>query len=336
MTRREADRIDAVIMRTEFSGVVHVVRGDVVFARAAGLADRARGIANTLDTRFAVASGTKALTAMAVLSFVAEGRFPLDAPARGLLGPAADVVTPEVTIRQLLSHTSGIGDYLDEDEVPDIETHFLEIPADRLAAPLDFLPLLRGRPARFAPGTGVSYCNAGYVILALLLEAVSGRSYPDVVTRRVCEPAGLQATALLRLDDLPPSAAVGYLPRQGWVDNRALVPVRGGGDGGAYSTAEDIGRLWKAFFGGRIVPQDLVAEAVRPQHDVREGAQAFGLGFWLDRERKRVRLEGQDPGISFASTFEPATGCLATIVSNTTYGAWPVAREVADAGTLAP
>ena len=103
--------------------------------------------------------------------------------------------------------------------------------------------------------------------------------------------------------------------------------MRGGGDGGAYSTAGDIALFWKGLFAGRIVPLATLTEMLRPQHDVAPTSHAYGLGFWLTKGREGIFLEGSDPGISFRSTFEPPTGLLYTVLSNTTSGAWPLVKE---------
>jgi len=322
-----SSRLDRFIDDTEFSGVVHIARAErILYSRAIGLADRARGVPNTLDTQFAIASGTKGLTALAVMSLVAEGRLALDATVESVLEGAGDLVDSAVTIRHLLAHASGMGDYLEEGAIADIEDHVLEVPVDRLTSPADFLPLLRGRSAKFQPGTRFAYCNSGYVLLALVIEAVSGRSYYDVVKERVSAPAGMEATAFLRLDKLPDGAAIGYLPNRGWRTNDVHVPVRGAGDGGAYATASDMARLWRALFAGQIVSLADVTEIVRPQHQVVPNSNGYGLGFWLTDDR--VFLEGSDPGISFRSTFKPSTGLLYSVLSNTTSGAWPVVKEL--------
>ena len=322
-------RLDRVIDETGFSGVVHVARADhVVYARATGLADRAHEIPNTLDTQFAIASGTKGLTALAVMSLVAEGTLGLDATVQSVLGDVTDLLDPAVTVRHLLAHTSGMGDYLDESMITDVEDYVLGVPVHRLALPADFVPLLRGLPAKSQAGTTFAYCNSGYVLLALVIERVTGRSYYDVVHETIFATVGMQATAFHRLDELPGSAAIGYLPKRGWRSNHLHLPVRGGGDGGAYSTAGDIARFWKGLFAGRIVPLATLTEMVRPQHDAAPTSHAYGLGFWLTKDRNGVFLEGSDPGISFRSTFEPPTGLLYTVLSNTTSGAWPVVKEL--------
>lgn len=324
-----SERLEHVIAQTAFSGVVQVARGEhVLYSRATGFADRAHRVPNTLDTLFAIASGTKAFTALAVMSLVAEGALALDAAVHTVLEAARELVEPAVTIRHLLAHTSGMGDYLNESAISDIEDYALDVPGHRLARPADFVPILRGRSPKFSPGTSFAYCNSGYVLLALVLEAASGRSYYDVVAERVCAPAGLLATTFLRLDELPASAAIGYLPKRGWRTNHLHLPVRGAGDGGIYTTAEDVARFWTALHAGRIVPPHVLTEMVRPQHAAKPASHGYGLGFWIAQGRDRIFIEGSDPGISFRSSFEPATGLLYTVLSNTTSGAWPIVKEL--------
>lgn len=323
-----SSRLDQCVAHSTFSGVVSVVRGGgVVYQRAAGLAQRDLCLPNTLETQFALASGTKGFVALAVLALVADRALELDGPVLDWLPEAAELVQREVTVRQLLAHTSGMGDYLDESEFGDIEQYVLPVAAQQLCCPADFWPLLHGRGWKFPPGSSFSYCNSGYIVLARLLEVASGRSYQELIAQRVCAPAGMRQTAFLRLDRLPVSAAVGYLPGQGWRSNEQMVPARGGGDGGIYSTLEDLACFWRALYAGQIVPPALLGEALRVQHGV-PGQRSYGLGFWLTPEPPAAYLEGSDPGISFRSRFEPGRGLLYSVLSNTTRGAWPLVREL--------
>jgi CubicO group peptidase (beta-lactamase class C family) len=326
-------RLDAAVEETGFSGVVHVSRnGDVLYERAAGLADRAHGIANTIETQFAIASGSKGFTALAVMGLVVDGTLSLDTTVRSILDDELELIDPAVTVEQLLAHTSGIGDYLDEDADGEIDDYVLPVPVHQLATPRDFLAVLRGHPTKFAPGERFSYCNGGYVVLALLVEAVSGRSYYDVVRQRVCVPAGMSDTAYLRSDELPASAAIGYVPTEGgWRTNLLHLPVRGCGDGGAYSTVADINRFWGALFAGKILPDQVVAEMTRARNDAPELSMRYGLGFWLRQDRDTVQLEGYDAGVSFRSAYDPASQLTYTVMANTSAGAWPVVRLLDEA-----
>jgi CubicO group peptidase (beta-lactamase class C family) len=310
-----------------FSGAVRVDRADdVLLAQAFGLADRAYQIPNTVDTRFAIASGVKGFTASVVACLLAAGRLELGTAARSVLKDDLPLVDDAVTIEQLLAHRSGIGDYLDEEGGFDPSDYVLPIPVHELADTADYLPLLDGHAQKFAPGERFSYCNSGFVVLALISERVAGTPFADLVRDRVCEPAGMTSTAFLRSDELPADAARGYLTQDGPRTNALHLPVRGSGDGGAYSTVADLHAFWQALFADRIVPARWREELLRPRSDVPEERSRYGLGFWLHASRDGAALEGYDAGVSFRSGHDPSSGITYTVVSNTSEGAWPVAR----------
>lgn len=323
--------VDRIAAETGFSGVVRVDRGnEMELAKAYGMAHRGLQIANTVDTQFAVASAVKGLTALTVVSLIDDGSLDLSTTARSVLGTDLPMIDNAVTVEQLLSHRSGIGDYLDEDSGLDIADYPMTVPVQELATTEQYLAVLDGHPTKFAPGEQFSYCNGGFVVLALIAERVSGVPFHDLVHRRVCEPARMVETAFLRSDDLPGRAALGYVEIDGaWRSNVFHLPVRGNGDGGIYTTVSDVRRLWLAFFDGQIVPSRWVAEMVRPRSDVSEKAR-YGLGFWLDGVGNAVRLEGYDAGVSFRGWHDPVTLMTHTVISNTTDGAWPVTRHLYD------
>src|SRR3954447_7627683 len=185
-----------------FSGVVRIPGESWAF----GYADRAHEIPNTVDTQYGIASGTKGLTRLVV-----EATLPLDLRARELLGDDLPLIDDRVTVQQLLEHTSGIGDYYDEDVQTDFEAYVMTIPVHELATTEDYVQALDGFPQLFEPGTRTKYCNSGYVVLALLAERAAGASFYDLVDKHVCKRAGMQDTAFLRSDRLPGRAAIGYL-----------------------------------------------------------------------------------------------------------------------------
>lgn len=322
-----ASRIDGVAAGNAFSGVVRVDRGgEIEFAQAYGWAHRGHGIANTLDTQFAIASGAKGLTALTVVSLVEEGLLELATRARSVLGEDLPLIDDGVTVEHLLAHRSGIGDYLDESAGLDLADYLMPVPVHELATTEQYVVALDGHPTAFPPGERFAYCNAGYVVLALIAERASGVPFDELVQQRVCAPAGLRDTAFLRSDE-PGRAALGYLEIDGvWRSNVFHLPVRGSGDGGIYSTAADISALWQAFLGGEIVSPEWVGEMTRPRSDVPANAMRYGLGFWLHETTAAVILEGSDAGVSFRSAHEPRSGDTLTVISNTTDGAWPIAR----------
>jgi CubicO group peptidase (beta-lactamase class C family) len=321
--------LDVIASETGFSGVVRVDLGDhVEVAKAYGLAHRGFEIPNEVGTRFALASGTKGLTALTVLSLVAEGALELATTARSVLGKDLPLVGDGVTVEHLLAHRSGIGDYLDEELDLNLDDYLMPVPVHELATTEDYLAVLGGHPPKFAPDERFAYCNSGYVVLALIAERVSGTPFHQLLQRRVCEPAGMHDTAFLRSDELPSGAARGYLLQVdgGWRTNIFHLPVRGSGDGGIFSTAQDVRSFWAAFFEGRIVAPDWVAEAVRPRSDYPAGARRYGLGFWLHPSSDTVLLVGMDAGVSFSSIHVPQSNVTCSVLSNTAEGAWPVSK----------
>ncbi|GAA3467459.1 serine hydrolase domain-containing protein [Nonomuraea roseola] len=319
--------IDKIAKETGFSGVVSIDRGgQIEFAKAYGLANRTYRVPNTLDTRFGIASGSKGFTALAVLSLVQDGVLELSTTARSLLGKDLPLIADDVTVEHLLTHTSGIGDYLDEEIDTEI-TDYVIGAAHELTTTEAFLPLLDGYPTKFRAGERFGYCNGGFVVLALLAERASGVGYHDLVRERVLRPAGMTRTDFLRSDELPADAAVGYLPLDGADRSNIFhLPVLATGDGGIHTTAADISTFWRAFFAGDIV--DSVEEVVRPRCDVPKESMRYGLGFWLHESTDTAILVGYDAGASFKSTHDPHTGTTCTVLSNTSPGAWPIARAL--------
>lgn len=318
--------LDRLAAETSFSGVVRVDRADeVVFAEAYGLAHRGWEIPNEIDTRFGLASGAKGLTALTVVSLIEDGALDLSTTARSLLGGDLPSIRDDVTVEHLLAHRSGIGDYFDEEVETDPDAYLLSVPTQQLGTTEAYLVVLDGHPTAFAPDERFAYCNGGYVVLALLAERAAGVPFHELVLQRVCEPAGLRDTAFLRSDELPGRTALGYVEVDGeWRTNVFHLPVRGSGDGGVYSTVADVRSLWRAFFAGTIVSPEWVREMVRPRSD--DGKRRYGLGFWLHASTDLAVLEGMDAGVSFRSVHDPGSDLTHTVVSNTTDGAWPLAR----------
>jgi CubicO group peptidase (beta-lactamase class C family) len=324
--------LDSLAAETSFAGVVRVDRGgDVVVERAYGLAHRGAGIPNTVDTRFGIASGAKGLTALTVVSLIEDGTLDLASRARSFLGEDLPLVGDDVTVEHLLAHRSGIGDYLDEDAPGAITDYVLPVPVHTLATTEDYLAVLGGHAPKFEPGATFSYCNGGYVLLALLAERASGVPFDELVSERVGKPAEMDGTAFLRSDELPARTAVGYLAADGLRSNALHLPVRGSGDGGAYSTVADVRALWQALFAGRIVSDRWVREMTRPRSDASDHNRRYGLGFWLHASTDTVILEGYDAGVSFRSLHDPRTDTTCTVISNWTDGAWSIARRLAEA-----
>ena len=330
------EELDALAAREQFAGVVRVdLPEDRGFAAAYGLADRRCGVANTVDTRFAIASGAKAFTALTVMREVEEGRLALATPARSVLGDDLPLIDERVTVQHLLEHSSGIGDYFDEDAADEITDYPLTVPVHTLATTEDYLISLDGFPQLFAPGERVKYCNGAYVVLALIAGRVSGTPFHELVETAVCGPAGMSDTAFLRSDELPAGTATGYLDPDGMRTNVLHLPVRGSGDGGIYSTAADITTLWTALMGAGIVKAATLATMTQPRWQWADEDVHYGLGISIDDASGALMFEGYDAGVSFFTSHDPARGSAYTVISNTSEGAWPVVTFLHEKQVLA-
>lgn len=321
----------AAVERSGRSAVVAVHRrGERVGATAVGFADRRWSVPNTVDTRFQLASGTKGVTALVVLSLVAEGLLALDQPVRSLLGGDLPLIDDRVTVEHLLGHRSGIGDYLDEASLGDVTDYVMTVPVHRLGSVEAYVEVLDGFAQVSAPGDRFAYNNGGFVVAALIAERAAGSPLAELVHERVADPAGLVATGFERNDALPGGVAVGYLDDAGLWTNTLHLPVLGGGDGGITSTVDDVDRLWRAVVRGSVIPDELVVAMTSPRSTSGSGDR-YGLGVWLAPTSGVLALEGMDAGISFRSLHDPDRDLTATVVSNTSHGAWPVARVLDEA-----
>src|SRR5436190_17699460 len=193
------DAVDSLADRTGFSGVVRVDRsGSIELAKAYGLADRGHEIPNAIDTQFALASGSKGLTALTMVSLIEGGSLDLTTTARSVLGDDLPLIRDDVTIEHLLSHRSGIGDYLDEEAQHGITDYVMPVAVHELATTEQYLAVLDGHATVFPPGERFAYCNGGFVVLALIAERASGLRFHELVRQRVCGPAGMDDTEFLR------------------------------------------------------------------------------------------------------------------------------------------
>jgi CubicO group peptidase (beta-lactamase class C family) len=328
-----AGELDEAASSSGFSGAVRVDAGGETLRVAYGYADRETGRRNTPETRIAVASGSKTFTALMIVRLIEQGVLGFATTARELLGDDLPLIADDVTVEHLLAHRSGIGDYLDEDVIEDFTQVFPPVPVEQLDVTEAFLPWLDGHPTAFPAGERFAYCNGGFMVLALVAERATGRPFHDLVDELVIRPAEMPHTAYLRSDQLPADAALGYLGPDDGPDRLATnvrnLPVRGNGDGGAYTTVDDVDRFWRALFAGQIVSPDSVSLMTRRHSDVDTDDdddpidRGYGLGFW-DMPPGHPVLLGSDSGASFKSLHCPERALTFTVISNCTNQAWAI------------
>jgi CubicO group peptidase (beta-lactamase class C family) len=318
-----------------FSGVISIRQHDqVLYEKAAGYADRSNKIENSLETRFGIASGTKFLTALAIGKLIEAQKLSFSTPLKDCIALDFPRYSPEITIQHLLTHTSGIPDYYDEDKIEDFDNFTLSIPWSTLRGPRDYLAVFPDEAMKFAPGERFSYSNGGYILLGVVIEELTGMKYQDFVDQAIFKANGMNHSGYFALNKLPEKTAMGYVEEEeGWRTNVFNLPIIGASDGGAFTTVQDIKTLWKSFWGYQILPKDLVEIYVQPYVKAeKEGEQTYyGHGLWIREEEGRNRevyLTGCDAGVSFMSSVDCVNEMQVTVISNSTDGAWSVLRDI--------
>ncbi len=309
-----------------FSGAALVAKdGQVLFGTAYGLADRERGIANTLETRFRIGSMNKMFTAVATLQLVEKGKLALDdTVGKHLRGYPNGDVASKVTVRHLLTHTGGTGDIFG----PEFDRNRLN-----LREHADYVQLYGSRAPRFEPGTQFEYSNYGFVLLGALIEAVSGESYYDYVRENVFLPSGMTSTDSLPESEDVPNRSVGYTRPYhgaGWRQpNTDWLPWRGTAAGGGYSTVGDLARFADALTSHELLSPGSTELLLAGKIDLGYGLR-YAFGFFDSRDESGngwVGHGGGAPGMNGDLRIYPRSGYVVAVLANVDP---PAAQRITD------
>jgi CubicO group peptidase (beta-lactamase class C family) len=253
------------------ASVLVIKNGEPVVRRSYGLAVLEERTPATPQTNYRLASVTKQFTAAAILLLAEEGRLELDDGVRKWLPELPDVAD-DVTIRRLLTHTSGLIDY--EDVIPASMTAQLR--------DADVLEILKSQHRTyFAPGTGYRYSNSGYALLALIVERASGASFQSFLRRRIFEPLGMHGTvAHVEGESTVAHRAYGYSEQDGaWVRTDQSQTSAVLGDGGVYSSIDDLAKWDAALYDGRLLSPESLRLAFSPTVATDDPDVAYGFGW---------------------------------------------------------
>lgn len=270
----------------DFSGAVLVaVDGRKVYQKASGYADRNSLTPNSLETPFRMASMGKMFTAVGVMQLVEAGKLEMDAPIGRYLTdyPNAEFAKT-VTIRQLLTHTGGAGDFMSRMWAENYET---------LRTPSDYVAMFGARAPQFAPGSRYSYANYGYVLLGRLIEVASGQAYANYLQDRIFGPAGMTHSGLDAAISSTPVATTYVM--SGETLERSPPPFDGVGSpaGNAFSTVGDMLKFAEALTSSQLLSRQTADEMWTPQ--VHGDETDFGFGFQI-RAAGDVSDVGHDGG----------------------------------------
>jgi CubicO group peptidase (beta-lactamase class C family) len=220
--------VDRAAADGKFSGVVLLAKdGKPVMLRA-------WGDGNRTDTKFNLASINKIFTQTAIAQLAAAGKLSLNDTVRKHLPDYPSPIADKITIQQLVDHKSGLGDFFGPE--------YLAAPPSSIRKLSDYLPLFVDKPLQFEPGTEQRYSNAGFIVLGLIIERVTGQSYYEYVREHIFKPAGMKDTDSFAIDAKVPNRATPVTKR-----GSTQLPGRGSSAGGGYSTAEDLLRFSQAL-----------------------------------------------------------------------------------------
>jgi D-alanyl-D-alanine carboxypeptidase len=301
--------LDAVLQAGLDRGIpgvaLRVERGDeVIFDGAAGLASLEQQTPVAPTDRFGVGSITKTFTATLVLQLVDAGVLTLDDTVSQWLDNPVVARIPhvdEITLRQLLNHTSGVYDYFDDDSPFWQDAYFGE-GADwaRVWTPMEALTYADGakHAPYFAPGEGIHYTNTGYVLLGLIVEEAIGQSYAERLHARILDPLGLEDTFYAATEPVPGGKAEAYQLIEGKLVNVSAIDLSSpGAAGGMVSTTRDLARFAKALFGGELLRPATLEEMVTFIPSGRPNLEAgFGVFRWQTPSGELVGNSGDGIG----------------------------------------
>lgn len=313
--------LEELAREDKYSGVVLIAKdGLPILERAYGIADRNYDIPNQLDTKFNLASMNKMFTAVAILQLVEQGRISLEDRIIDLF---PDYPNPEavkiITVHHLLTHTSGLGDIMGQeyrDRSPDYyKTHrdYLEVFADKLLL--------------FDPGSRAAYSNAGYLVLGIIIEEVTGSTYYEYIDENIYQRCGMMESGSYEADRVLPNKAIGYagnIRSYGEVSsNIYLIPFRGISAGGGYSTAGDMNKFSNCLVNHQLLSPEFT-ELLLEGKDSKpipgmEGEYAYGFVDDLVNSQRIVGHGGAMPGVCTSLDIYLDSGYTVVLLSNSSH-----------------
>lgn len=296
-----------------FSGVVLIAKGDkTIYKHAFGYANMADKIPNKANTKFNLASMNKMFTGLAIMQLAEKGKLSLhDKVGKYLPDFPNKLVADSVTIHQLLTHTSGMGNFWAEHD---------KLAKEKFKTVSDYLPLYVHQELLFSPGKGFQYSNSGYMVLGLIIEKVSGLNYFDYVRTYIFEPSKMKDTDSYDLEEVIPNMATGYTmlsekPGQ-WKNNMYSNIVKGTPAGGGYSTAEDLLRFSLALQQNTILGKEFTKLYSTGKVQYKEGSYAYGIVENFLNGQRMLGHTGGHFGIANELMIFPESGYTIVILTN--------------------
>ena len=322
---------------SNFRGNIYIIKdNEILYENVTGFADLANEVQNSLETKFASASAGKVFVAVAILQLIEQGKMQFEDTLGTLLDMNLGQIDKDVTVRQLLTHTSGVPDYFDESVMEEYEELWIDYPNYKIRRNNDLFPLFMNKPMMYSKGEKFQYNNSGYVLLASIIEKVTGMYFDEYLQKNVFDVCDMTSTGYYELDRLPAKCASNYIwceDTKSYRTNIFSVDVKGTGAGGAFITVKDIASFWNGLISGKLLSKEMVEQMLTKQSgdgsDEEEGY--YGYGVWIIENENGMDIpyfQGCDPGVSFISEYNPNNNMISVLVSNYCDNVWKEMRKI--------
>jgi CubicO group peptidase (beta-lactamase class C family) len=310
-----AVRIDSILSfyhnLRQFNGAALVAyEGKVIYEKEFGSANREKNIPNTRQTQFRIGSASKQFTSMLIMQLAKEGKLNVGDPVSKFL---PGYVHGAVTIEQLMTHRSGIPNYTNNQEhlaKTIIKEYSLE----------ELVRLFCSDSLEFEPGTDFHYTNSGYVVLALVIEKITGKKYAEVLAEKIFTPLGMKSSFFGSRSPLSTNMAIGYVNDE---PEMAYAVENIAGAGGITSTTEDLLRWNHALSSMSLLPVAEMNDIFKPRAEWKEWGANYGYGWMIDRlmfkssDKHVIQYHpGTEPGFYTMLARQPDKGIVIVLLNN--------------------
>lgn len=334
-TENKLDYLDKIQKELLFSGAFYAQKGNETLKGSNGFANRSEKIVNKVNTRFGIASGCKLFTSVAICLLVEAGKISFETKLKDCLDIDFPYFDKDITIYHLLTHTSGVPDYFNEEIMDDFELLWKSSPMYHIRSPKDFLPMFQYEKMQDNLDSSFRYNNTGYILLGLIVEHVTKCSFTEFVEEHIFRKVGMKNSGYFEMDRLPEQTALGYIEDSDgtWKTNIYSVPAKGGPDGGAFVSVEDMVRFWQVLSNHQLLSLEMTQQLLMPREVVDEEENIYYgyCGYMeLDDSKNVVKYiqMGYDPGVNFRAVHYPETKTTIVVCSNESGGAYELLKEI--------
>jgi CubicO group peptidase (beta-lactamase class C family) len=334
--------IEDLSNKDAFSGTVLIAKGDkIIYQKAVGLSNKEQNMKNNIETKFNIGSMNKMFTGIAIAQLAEKNKLRYSDKITSYLPNLPKKIFGDITIEQLLTHSSGTGDFF---RFP----RFEQI-ADTAKTIATYVNIGLEEPLLFKPGTKVSYSNYGYILLGAIIESVSKMSYYDYVRQNIFVIANMKNTDSYERNKIHENFAIGYanppqMPNEtpklnNRENNTKILELKGNSAGGGYSTAVDFHKFSQALLANKLITSKTLGIVTTgkvilfpgmKERNLPEIKYGYGFGESYKNNIRIIGHTGGAPGVDEAMEIYPDLGYTVVVLSNYDRATMPIMKFIQD------